>query len=45
MFGFDGVGGVIVNPGVPEPSVWIQLIVGFGLAGVAARRRRALAGA
>ncbi len=42
MFGFDGVGGVIVNPGVPEPSVWIQLIVGFGLAGAAARRRRAL---
>ncbi|WP_426162765.1 PEPxxWA-CTERM sorting domain-containing protein [Sandarakinorhabdus sp. DWP1-3-1] len=40
IFGFDGVGGVVVNPGVPEPGIWAQLIVGFGLAGVAARRRR-----
>lgn len=40
MFGFDGVGGVVVNPGVPEPTIWAQLIVGFGLAGAAARRRR-----
>lgn len=39
-FGFDGVGGVVVGPGVPEPTVWAQLIAGFGLAGMAARRRR-----
>lgn len=43
IFGFDGVGGVIVvDPGVPEPAVWAQLITGFGLAGAALRRRRAV---
>lgn len=26
---------------VPEPSTWAMMIVGFGLAGAAARRRRA----
>ena len=29
--------------GVPEPATWITLILGFGLAGAAMRRRRALA--
>ncbi len=40
IFGFKGVGGVIVNPGVPEPATWAMLITGFGLVGFAARRRR-----
>jgi hypothetical protein len=29
--------------GVPEPGVWALMIVGFGLCGAAARRRRAIA--
>lgn len=35
---------LIANPGygVPEPSQWTLLIVGFGLTGAALRRRRAL---
>ena len=33
--------GFIIS-GVPEPTTWAMLIVGFGMAGVAARRRRAL---
>ena len=33
--------GFIVS-GVPEPTTWAMLIVGFGMAGVASRRRRAL---
>ena len=37
--------GFITNiPGVPEPGVWAQLIMGFGLIGAASRyRRRAMA--
>lgn len=31
--------------GVPEPSTWVVMIAGFGLAGAALRRRRALAAA
>ncbi len=30
-------------PQVPEPATWAMLIVGFGLVGVASRRRRAVA--
>ncbi|WP_308911691.1 PEPxxWA-CTERM sorting domain-containing protein [Pseudokordiimonas caeni] len=29
--------------GIPEPATWLMMIMGFGLAGVAARRRRWLA--
>jgi microcystin-dependent protein len=32
-----------VSPGVPEPASWALMIGGFGLAGVALRRRRAAA--
>ncbi len=28
-------------PNVPEPAIWLQLITGFGLVGMAARRRKA----
>lgn len=28
-------------PNIPEPAVWLQLIVGFGLVGFTARRRKA----
>ena len=31
-----------VSPGVPEPATWSLLIGGFGLAGAALRRRRAM---
>jgi len=32
-----------VGGGVPEPAVWVSMIMGFGLAGAALRRRRVLA--
>ncbi len=35
-----GVQGQIVIPGAPEPGSWALLIAGFGLTGVAMRRRR-----
>lgn len=31
------------NPGVPEPATWAMLILGFGIVGAAARRRRPVA--
>lgn len=36
-------GGVVVPPvdGVPEPATWALMIIGFGLVGVASRRRTA----
>lgn len=37
---------VVIDPpvsGIPEPAVWLQMILGFGLAGFAVRRRRAAA--
>jgi len=40
IFGFKGVGGVVVPPGIPEPATWAMLIAGFGMVGFAARRRR-----
>lgn len=39
-FGLARVGAA---PGVPEPAAWTLMIMGFGLAGAAIRRRRALA--
>jgi hypothetical protein len=42
-FGNDNVGIVIDNvalAAVPEPSTWAMLILGFGVVGAAARRRR-----
>jgi hypothetical protein len=36
-------GTVIAGPGgVPEPATWAMLIIGFGLVGAAARRRKAM---
>ena len=35
--------GIPPVPGVPEPASWAMLIAGFGLVGMAARRRRAFA--
>jgi hypothetical protein len=34
-----------IAPGVPEPASWALIITGFGLAGAATRRRRAVAAA
>ena len=44
----EQVGTLVVSrvadgPGVPEPSAWAMLILGFGAAGSLIRRRRALA--
>lgn len=36
-------GDVVVGGGVPEPATWALMIAGFGLAGVALRRRRPIA--
>jgi hypothetical protein len=33
--------GVVQVPAVPEPETWAMMIAGFGLAGMAARRRKA----
>lgn len=42
---FKNLSGLAFEPvfGVPEPAIWAQFILGFGLAGGFARRRRALA--
>lgn len=44
-FAFKGVGGSVVTPTVPEPATWAMMIMGFGFAGTAIRRRRAQAAA
>lgn len=44
IFAFNGVGGSVVVPGVPEPSTWAMMLMGFfGLALATRRRREALA--
>lgn len=40
IFGFKGVGGAALPGGVPEPTSWALMIMGFGFAGAAIRRRR-----
>ena len=40
IFGFKGVGGTALPGGVPEPTSWALMIMGFGFAGAAIRRRR-----
>lgn len=42
---YIGQGGTTVNPAVPEPATWAQLIMGFGAVGYAMRRRRMRSGA
>ena len=37
------IGGVSVSSAVPEPATWALMLGGFGLAGVALRRRRIVA--
>lgn len=38
-----GTGPIVTPPsGVPEPATWAMMIVGFGLVGAAARRRRSV---
>jgi hypothetical protein len=37
--------GTLDLPAVPEPATWAMMILGFGLAGVALRRRRLASGA
>ena len=43
VFAFNGVGGSVVVPPVPEPSTWIMMILGFaGVSLMAYRRRKSL---
>lgn len=35
--------GRLTAPGIPEPATWAMLIAGFGIVGLAARRRRSTA--
>lgn len=37
--GGNGLDAVTVVPGVPEPATWGMMVAGFGLAGIALRRR------
>lgn len=37
----QGFGGLLQIPGVPEPSTWMTMLLGFALIGVTIRRRRA----
>jgi hypothetical protein len=39
-FVFDSTGALVV--GVPEPSTWMSMLLGFGLVGLALRRKRRL---
>ncbi len=32
--------GVIINPGLPEPSTWAMMLIGFGAVGFGLRRRK-----
>ena len=36
-----GIGGLAPPPGIPEPSTWAMMIIGFASAGAMLRRRRA----
>ncbi len=38
-----GVRGQVVTPGIPEPTTWAMMILGFGAIGGSLRRRRTLA--
>ena len=42
-FALDDIAFGITKPGVPEPATWALMLGGFGLAGVALRRRRLVA--
>ncbi len=41
--GFIGIADIMVSSVIPEPATWALLISGFGLVGLAARRRKAAA--
>ena len=40
---YDALDNVSVTAAVPEPAAWAMMLVGFGVAGAAVRRRKALA--
>ena len=42
-FTLDDIAFGVTRPGVPEPATWALMLTGFGLAGVALRRRRLVA--
>jgi len=44
-FVLNAPGGTVGGTGVPEPATWALMLAGFGLAGSALRRRRAVAAA
>ncbi len=43
IFAFNGVGGDVVVPGVPEASTWAMMLLGFGGLGGMLRSRRRMA--
>ena len=42
FLGIDDIRAVAGGAAVPEPSTWVLMIAGFGLAGAGLRRRRAV---
>ena len=42
-YSFNQLDNILLTGGVPEPETWAMMLVGFGMAGVAVRRRQKVA--